>query len=47
MYIDDVYVIACPKSELSYDEKAEKEKEMEKKREQLVVGVREFIESRQ
>ena len=39
MYIDDIYVIACPKSELTYDEKVEKEKEMEKKREQLAVSV--------
>ena len=47
MFIDDIYVIACPKSELTYDEKAEKEKEMEKKREQLAVRVLEVYESRQ
>lgn len=37
VYMDDVYVLACPKSELTYDEEAEKEKEKERKREQLSV----------
>lgn len=46
MYIDDIYVIACPKSELTYDEKAEKEKEMERKREQLAVRVLEVYKYR-
>lgn len=31
VYMDDVYVLACPKSELTYDEEAEKEKEKERK----------------
>ena len=31
--MDDVYVLACPKSELTYDEEAEKEKEKEKENE--------------
>ena len=35
--MDDVYVLACPKSELTYDEEAEKKREKERKREQLSV----------
>ena len=35
--MDDVYVLACPKTELNNDEEAEKEKEKERKREQLSV----------
>ena len=37
--IDDVYVIACPQSELKYNEEEEKEKAQQRKREQLIVFV--------
>ena len=37
--IDDVFVIACPKSELKFDEKQELENAQNRKKEQLAVTV--------
>ena len=37
VYMEDVFVIACPKSELRFDEEEEREKAQQRKREQLSV----------
>ena len=37
VFLDDVYVIACPKSELTFDEEKKKKREKENKRAQLKV----------
>lgn len=35
VFLDEVYVLACPKSELTYDEKKKRRRERENKRAQL------------
>ena len=37
VYMEDVFVIACPMSELRFDEEEEREKAQQRKREQLSV----------
>ena len=39
VFLDDVYVIACPKSELEFDETKKATKERDIKRAQLKVDV--------
>lgn len=39
VFLDEVYVVACPKSELKYDEKKKKRRERENKRAQLKESI--------
>ena len=43
--VDEVYVIACPKSELHFDEHKKGNRERENKRAQLKVGENGWVDS--